>query len=115
MDTFSALADPTRRSILELVAAHGELSTSDICHKFSITQPAISQHLKVLRESELLVMEKRAQLHLYTINDSKLLEVESWIQRMTKVWNARFDRLEKLLQKEKSTYISHRKAKKHDN
>lgn len=109
IDTFVALADPTRRTIVELLAQHGELSTTDISRNFSISQPAISQHLKVLRDADVVVMEKKAQLHLYTINHEKLLEVAAWTQRMTNKWNARFDRLEKLLQKQ--TSVSHRKGR----
>ena len=72
MDTFQALADPTRRHIIEMIAAKGTLSASDISNKFKISPPAISQHLKVLRETKLVAMEKRAQQRLYTINTSSL-------------------------------------------
>ena len=61
MDTFGALADPNRRSIIELLAVRGELPASEISSKFNITPAAISQHLKILREAELVTMEKRAQ------------------------------------------------------
>ena len=98
MDTFSALADPTRREILTLIASKGALSTTDISTNFSISQPAISQHLKVLREANLLGMDKHAQKHLYKINSATFLEMESWIHQMTNVWNGRFDRLEKVLE-----------------
>jgi len=101
MDTFSALADPTRRNIVELLAMNGELSTTDISHNFHFSQPAISQHLKILREAKIVEMEKRAQKHVYKINRRKLQEIEKWAQSMTKVWNASFDRLEKVLQKQK--------------
>ena len=68
MDMFSALAEPHRRSILEMLASEGQLSASAIARKFRVSPPAISQHLKVLREAGLLRMEKRAQQRLYQVN-----------------------------------------------
>ncbi|MBP7475973.1 MAG: winged helix-turn-helix transcriptional regulator, partial [Pyrinomonadaceae bacterium] len=54
MDTFTALADPTRRLILERLMANGNMSATDICRGFKSSPPAISQHLKVLREAKLV-------------------------------------------------------------
>src|SRR5258708_3490465 len=101
MDTFSALADPTRRTILELLANNGLLSASEISGNFQMSQPAISQHLKVLRIAKLVDMEKQAQKHLFKINPHKLLELEGWINKMTNVWNERFDMLDNLLEEDK--------------
>ncbi len=101
MDIYSALATPTRRSILELIATNEALSVSDISEKFKISQPAISQHLKILRETKLVDMEKHAQKRFYTINVHTFLEIEDWIQLVTKQWNERFDRLEVVLAREK--------------
>ena len=101
MDIFSALAEPTRRNIIEMLATRGELSASQICDKFSVSAPAISQHLKVLRDSNLVTVEKRAQQRMYTINTDKIDELDSWVQRMRKLWNERFDALDELLEKEK--------------
>jgi DNA-binding transcriptional ArsR family regulator len=85
MDTFQALAEPTRRRIIEMIAVHGQLSASDISDLFKVTPPAISQHLKVLREAKLVDMEKRAQSRIYTISPAKLTEIEAWIQKLKKV------------------------------
>jgi DNA-binding transcriptional ArsR family regulator len=101
MDKFSALADPTRRSILEMLANRGQLSASEISEKFPVSPPAISQHLKVLREANLVLMEKRGQQRIYQINPDAMLEVEEWARQMTQRWNQRFDALEKLLEAEK--------------
>ncbi|SRR5258708_5037139 len=109
MDVFSALADPTRRTIVELLASNGKLSMTDIFSNFSMSQPAISQHLKVLREAKLVDMEKSAQKHLYKINPSKFLEIEGWIHKMTKVWNDRFDVLNDLLENEKRMEVKNKK------
>ncbi|MBI4080371.1 MAG: winged helix-turn-helix transcriptional regulator [Candidatus Levybacteria bacterium] len=101
MDMFSAIAEPTRRNIIEMLAAHGQLSASDIYHKFQVSPPAISQHLKVLREAKLVQVEKKAQQRIYQINPHAMNEIEEWIRKMTKTWNERFDALDKLLKIEK--------------
>lgn len=100
MDVFSALAEPTRRKILEMLASKGELSATEIYEQFPVSRPAISQHLKVLREAELVSVEKRAQQRIYRVNPHTVLEVESWARRLAQIWEQRFDALEKLLQAE---------------
>lgn len=97
MDIYSALAEPTRRKIIELLALRGQLSATDISGNFKISPPAISQHLKVLREAKLVDMEKRAQSRIYTINTNKLHEIEVWIGKINKSWEQRFDRLDCIL------------------
>ncbi|MEZ4634630.1 MAG: metalloregulator ArsR/SmtB family transcription factor [Caldilineaceae bacterium] len=99
---FSALADPTRRSILEMLANQGELSATEISDAFSVTPQAISQHLKVLRQAELVLVEKRAQQRIYRINPQTMLEVEDWATRLRQLWEARFDALDRVLQAEQS-------------
>jgi DNA-binding transcriptional ArsR family regulator len=101
MDMFSALADPTRRTILEMLAQSGQLSATEIYDKFSVSPPAISQHLKVLRTAKLVDMHKNAQKRIYRINPDTLLEIEAWIHKTTKIWNERFDALDRLLALEK--------------
>jgi DNA-binding transcriptional ArsR family regulator len=98
MDTFSALADPTRRKILELLARDGPISATAIVEHFLLSPPAISQHLKVLREAQLVHMEKRAQQRMYRINPAAILELEEWAKRMTQLWTQRFDAFEKVLE-----------------
>jgi DNA-binding transcriptional ArsR family regulator len=101
VDTFQALAEPTRRSIIEMLAKSGQLSATDISDKFKVSPPAISQHLKVLREAKLIDMEKRAQRRIYTINTTSLLEVQEWAYKMQAKWEEKFSRLDKLLEKMK--------------
>jgi DNA-binding transcriptional ArsR family regulator len=98
---FNALAEPTRRSIIELLASRGPLSATDISNKFALSPPAISQHLKVLREAKFVRVEKRAQLRIYQIDPDAMSGIEVWVQKMTKSWNARFNALDKILEKEK--------------
>ena len=77
MNMFSALADPTRHNILEVLAQNGQLSASDISDKFPVSLSAISQHLKVLSEANLVQMEKRAQQRMYQINPDAILDLEA--------------------------------------
>ena len=101
MDVFEALAAPTRREIMELLASKGQLSASAICSQFELSPPAISQHLKALREAQLVEVEIRGQLRMYRIDPQGIEEIDQWSQKMTRLWNKRFDALEKVLQGEK--------------
>jgi|SRR5579859_4136908 len=101
MDMFVALADPTRRTILELLASSGELSATAIYAHFPASPQAISQHLKVLREANLVKMEKRAQRHLYRLNPQTLSQFEVWVQQTRQRWSERFETLDKILEIEK--------------
>ena len=101
MDMFVALADPTRRSILELLASSGELSATAIYEQFPVSPQAISQHLKVLRETNLVEMEKRAQKRLYRLNPQTLSQFEAWVQQTKQRWSERFDALDQVLEREK--------------
>ena len=101
MDMFVALSDPTRRAILEILASRGELPATDIYEHFSVSPQAISQHLKVLREANLVVMEKHAQKHLYSLNPYTLSQFEIWVQQTRQKWEERFQVLDKVLEAEK--------------
>jgi DNA-binding transcriptional ArsR family regulator len=101
MDMFVALADPTRRNILELLASSGELPATAIYQNFSMSPPAVSQHLKVLRETHLVEMEKHAQQHVYRLNPETLSEFETWVKRMQQRWEERFSALDIVLEREK--------------
>lgn len=103
MDVFYALAEPTRRNIVELLALNGQLAASDISKKFPVSAPAISQHLKVLRDAKVVTVQKQAQRRIYQINPAKMQELETWIHKLTKKWDQRFDALDKVLAAEKST------------
>jgi len=101
MDMFVALADPTRRSILELLATSGELPATAIYEHFPATPQAISQHLKVLREAHLVEVAKRAQQRLYRLNPEALLQFETWVQQTRQRWEERFAALDTILESEK--------------
>lgn len=76
--SFLAIAEPTRRKILELLSIKENMTAGEIYSEFSSTPPAISQHLKVLRDSGLVVVEKRAQQRIYRINPTPFQEMEKW-------------------------------------
>src|SRR5258708_35201977 len=101
MDMFMALADPTRRNILEILATSGELAATAIYEQFHVSQQAVSKHLKVLRETNLVEMEKRAQKRLYRLNPQTLSQFEAWVQHMQQRWSERFDALDRVLESEK--------------
>ena len=101
MDMFGALSDPTRRAILELLASSGELPATAIYEHFSVSPQAISQHLKALREANLVVMEKRAQKHLYRLNQETLSQFEAWVQQTRQRWEEHFSALDIVLEREK--------------
>lgn len=100
MDVFYALAEPKRREIIELVANKGKLSATEISHNFRITPQAVSQHLKVLRQANLLLMEKHAQRRMYKINPEAVQEVERWAKKMEDLWNEKLDMLEEVIKEE---------------
>lgn len=101
MDTYQALADHNRRLIIELLARKGRLSATDISDNFPISAPAISQHLKILREAKLVDMERVAQSRIYAINTIGLQEFENWTRKIKNSWEKRFDKLDKVLQEMK--------------
>ena len=105
-NTFAALADPTRRAILERLAG-GEATVNELAAPFSISLPAISRHLKVLRRANLVVQERDAQHRRCRLNPAALMEAEEWLTFYKKFWNESFDRLaEHLEQPRKPKEIS---------
>ena len=96
MDIFTALADPTRRRIIESLAA-GETSFGELADQFEMSRPAVSQHLKVLRDAGMVTVRPDAQRRIYRLNDDSLDEVDAWLGRVRQFWSQRLDRLEQLL------------------
>jgi DNA-binding transcriptional ArsR family regulator len=101
MDTFTALAEPTRRKILERLAANGNMSATDIYRGFKSSPPAISQHLKVLREAQLVRVEKRAQQRIYYVNPEPMRELAKWVEQFAARQEDQFKRLDAVLEIEK--------------
>jgi DNA-binding transcriptional ArsR family regulator len=102
MDTFAALAEPTRRIILERLMTNGNMAATDIYRGFKSSPPAISQHLKVLREAKLVRVEKRAQQRIYYVNPEPMRELEKWIKQFAAAKDREFQRLDSLLESMKT-------------
>lgn len=93
---FSALGDPTRRRILERLA-RGPLTVGEIASGFSISQPAISKHVKVLEESGLLARRIDGRVHQCTLAPRAMETASDWLETQRRYWSAALDRLGDLL------------------
>jgi DNA-binding transcriptional ArsR family regulator len=95
----AALADPTRQQILGMLA-EGALSSGDIASRFDLTAPAVSQHLKTLREARLVRVRPQKQKRIYELNQEGVSELAEWVDRIRAFWNPRLDALEAALKKD---------------
>ncbi len=95
--TFAALADPTRRAILARLAK-GEASVMDLAEPFAMSQPAISKHLKVLERAGLISRGQDAQRRPRRLEARPLRDATEWLEKYRRFWEARFQRLDALLQ-----------------
>lgn len=91
--TLAALADPTRRAILQRLA-QGEASVSDLAQPFRMSLPAVSKHLKVLERAGLITRGRAAQLRPCRLAPAPLKDVAAWLEHYRQFWEASFDRLE---------------------
>ena len=98
MDAFVALADPTRRRIIESLAG-GEIAFGDLAELFPMSRPAVSQHLKVLRDAGMVSVRKEAQRRIYRLDTDGLGEVDAWLTQVRRFWGSRLDDLERALRK----------------
>lgn len=96
MDIFQALSDPTRRRIVERLAA-GELGFGELAEAFPVSRPAVSQHLKALREAGLVRVRAAAQRRIYSLEPRALAEVDAWLEQVRTFWNPRLDELARRL------------------
>ena len=99
MHSFTALADPTRRRIVEMLAVR-ERTAGEIVRAFDMTAPAISQHLKVLREARLVTVRPEGQRRIHSLDPAGLDELESWVTKTRRFWEKRLDALEETLRAE---------------
>ncbi|UDF04100.1 metalloregulator ArsR/SmtB family transcription factor [Asticcacaulis sp. AND118] len=100
MDSFIALADPTRRKIVEHLASAPQMAAGDIAARFTLSKPAISQHLNALKAANLVTVEVRGQQRIYRLNRDGLDEMDAWIARTRRHWTQALDTLETLLMTE---------------
>ncbi|MEZ5758254.1 MAG: metalloregulator ArsR/SmtB family transcription factor [Emcibacteraceae bacterium] len=101
MDRFAALAEPNRRRMIEIIAANEKISATEISSRFAISAPAVSQHLKILREAGIVNMEKKAQQRLYSINSQGVDEMWEWLNHIRQFWGEKLSALEEYLIQEK--------------
>ncbi|WP_236795703.1 helix-turn-helix transcriptional regulator [Amycolatopsis sp. GM8] len=94
--TFEVLAEPRRREILDLLRVR-ERPVGDLVERLSLTQPAVSKHLKVLREAGLVEVRQDAQRRWYRLRVQPLVELDSWLAPYRRMWEASFDALERHL------------------
>lgn len=93
MDALAALADPTRRRIVELLAA-GERSAGELAAEFEVSRPAVSRHLRVLREAGLVSARSRSRQRIYRLEPGPLAELDDWLAHYRAFWTNRLDSLE---------------------
>lgn len=91
---FGAIADPTRRAIVERLFARGEMTVGDIAAPFAISTSAISRHLQVLEQAGLVERRVERQWRIIRIRPAALAPVESWLARQRRHWDSALDRLE---------------------
>lgn len=99
MAVFEALADPTRRRIVELLA-EDELSVGDLASHFPFSRPAVSKHLRVLRDAGVVRARGDAQRRIYRLEPEALAGAEGWLARHRRFWEERLDALEAQLERE---------------
>ena len=95
-DIFQAIADPTRRAIITLIALQA-MTPNAIAENFHTTRQAISKHLRILAECEVVKQEQRGREIYYQLEVNKLKEMDKWIEQFRKIWETRFDQLDKVL------------------
>ena len=100
-DVFQAIADPTRRAILLLVAAQS-MSAGSIASNFDTARPTVSKHLQILTECELLQQEQKGREIYYHINAKKMKEVADFIEPFRRMWDDRFNKLETIMKQYKT-------------
>lgn len=95
-DIFTAIADPTRRAILTLIAVQA-LTPNAMAEKFDMSRQAVSKHIKVLHECDLIKPEHSGREIYYHFNPKKMKEIDKWLEPFRAMWEDRFDRLDKVL------------------
>ena len=95
-DVFQAIADPTRRAILLLIASQA-MTPNALAGHFNSTRQAVSKHIKVLTECQLLKQEKAGREIYYHLNPGKMKEIDKWLEKVRQQWESRFNQLDQLL------------------
>lgn len=96
-DVFQAIADPTRRAIIALIAMHA-MTPNAIAEHFDSSRQAISKHLRILTECELVSQEQAGREIYYQLNAHKMKEIDKWLEQFRKIWETRFNQLDNVLE-----------------
>src|SRR5690606_23594921 len=95
-DIFQAIADPTRRAIITLIAIQA-MTPNAIADNFNTTRQAVSKHLRILTECELVKQEQKGREIYYSLEIEKMKEIDKWLEQFKKIWESRFNQLDNLL------------------
>ena len=97
-DVFQAIADPTRRAILSLIAVHA-MTPNALAEHFDMSRQAVSKHIQILKESELVKQKQEGREIYYLMQPKKLREVDRWLETFRNNWEERFNNLDQVLKK----------------
>jgi len=100
-DVFQAIADPTRRDIISLVARNS-MTSNDVAASFDVSRQAISKHIKILMECGILMIDQQGRERYYSLQPKKLAQVADWVEPFRSMWEDKFNRLDDILKKLKS-------------
>ncbi|MHA8062614.1 ArsR/SmtB family transcription factor [Aquirufa aurantiipilula] len=100
-DIFQAIADPTRRAILTLIAWQA-MTPNAIAENFNSSRQAVSKHLRILSECELIKQEHQGREIYYSLEVDKMKEVDVWLAQFRSIWESKFNQLDELLEKMKT-------------
>jgi DNA-binding transcriptional ArsR family regulator len=95
-DIFQAISDPTRRAIIVLIALQA-MTPNAIAEHFDTTRQAVSKHLRILTECELVKQEQQGREIYYSLEINKMKEIDKWLEQFRKIWDTRFNQLDKVL------------------
>ncbi|HTM99052.1 MAG TPA: metalloregulator ArsR/SmtB family transcription factor [Pedobacter sp.] len=95
-DIFQAIADPTRRAIILLIAVQA-MTPNAIAEHFATTRQAVSKHLRILTECKLVEQEQSGREIYYQLNATKMQEIDKWLEQFKKIWESRFNELDNVL------------------
>lgn len=95
-DIFQAVADPTRRAIIVLIALQ-PMTPNVIAENFNTTRQAVSKHLRILTECELVKQEQKGREIYYSLEIDKMKEIDKWIEQFRMIWETRFNQLDQVL------------------
>lgn len=101
-DVFQAIADPTRRAILILIATQA-MTPNVLAEEFEMTRQAVSKHIKILKECDLISQKQDGREIYYQLKIEKMKEIDIWIEQFRKIWEIRFNQLDNVLLNLKNT------------